>query len=87
MIIVYLSVQQLPDNFKDFVFKCTGNKMPGDAFFTHCHRELFHAQWKALLDDDFIQAYEHGMVLMCCDGIQWRLYPRIFTYSVDYPEK
>ncbi|KAH7917228.1 hypothetical protein BV22DRAFT_1026772, partial [Leucogyrophana mollusca] len=23
----------------------------------------------------------------CCDGIQRRFYPRIFTYSADYPEK
>ncbi|KIM62394.1 hypothetical protein SCLCIDRAFT_1177625 [Scleroderma citrinum Foug A] len=61
--------------------------MPSGSFFTHCHCELFHAQWKALLNDDFIQAYEHGMVLTCCDGIPRRLYPRIFTYSADYPEK
>ena len=61
--------------------------MPGGSLFTHCHRELFHAQWKVLLDDDFIQAYEHGMVLTCCDGIQQHLYPRIFTYSADYLEK
>ena len=54
---------------------------------THCFRELVHAQWKELLDDDFIEAWIHGIVVTCCDGVQRRFYPRIFTYSADYPEK
>jgi hypothetical protein len=54
---------------------------------THCHREAFHAQWEVLLDDAFIDAYEHGIVVKCCDGITRRFYPRIFTYAADYPEK
>ena len=54
---------------------------------THCHRELFHKQWNILLDDEFLEAYEHGIVICCCDGITCRFYPRIFTYSADYPEK
>ena len=64
-----------------------GDKLPGSVLFTHCHRELFHAQWKDLLDDDFLQAYEHGMVFTCGDNVKRRLFPRIFTYSADYPEK
>ena len=68
--------------------ECTGGeKLPGDALFTHCRRELFHAQWRDLLDDEFLQAYEHGMAFICGDGIKRRLFPRIFTYSADYPEK
>ena len=78
---------QLPDSFKDFVLENYGGKLPGDPFFTHCHRELFHAQWTKLLDDEFVNAYEHGFVLTCADGIERRLYPRVFTYSADYPEK
>jgi hypothetical protein len=54
---------------------------------THCRREVMHAQWKILLDDEFIEAYSHGIVIECCDGIKRRFYPRIFTYSADYPEK
>jgi hypothetical protein len=54
---------------------------------THCQRELFHAQWKELLGDDFLQAYEHGVVIECCDGIKRRFYFRVFAYSADYPEK
>jgi hypothetical protein len=53
----------------------------------HCHREFFHEQWKVILDDDFIEAWKHGIVILCCDGIKRRFYPRIFTYSADYPEK
>ena len=53
----------------------------------HCQRELFHAQWKIILDDDFLEAYTHGVVITCFDGHQRRFYLRIFTYSADYPEK
>ena len=64
-----------------------GERLPGDPLFTHCRRELFHVQWRHLLDDDFLQAYQHGMVFACRDGIKRRLFPQIFTYSADYPEK
>ena len=89
---VYISVlitciYQLPDSFKDFVLENSGENLPSGPFFTHCHRELFHAQWTELLDDEFVNAYEHGSVLTCADGIERQLYPRIFTYSADYPEK
>jgi hypothetical protein len=40
-----------------------------------------------LLDDEFLNAYQHGMVIECCDGTTRRFYPRIFTYSADYKEK
>lgn len=53
----------------------------------HCHREIVHAQWKAILDDEFMDAYKHGIVLLCPDGQHRRFYLRIFTYSADYPEK
>ena len=43
--------------------------------------------WKVILDDDFKEAYEHGFVVECLDGISQQFYPRIFTYSADYPEK
>lgn len=53
----------------------------------HCFRELTHEQWKVLLDDEFLHAYEHGIVIECRNGVMRRIYPRIFTYSADYPEK
>jgi len=53
----------------------------------HCRRELMHVVWKYILDDDFIHAMIYGVVITCHDGIKRRIYPRIFTYSADYPEK
>ncbi|KAG2057274.1 hypothetical protein BDR06DRAFT_980942 [Suillus hirtellus] len=79
--------QKLPDAFKDFVGTYTNGKGIGRECTTHCQHELFQAQWKILLDEEFLEAYEHGMVILCCDGVKRRFYPQVFTYSVDYPEK
>jgi hypothetical protein len=46
-----------------------------------------HSVWKVLLDEDFLHATNYGMVVRCHDGIERRVYPRILTYSADYPEK
>jgi Plavaka transposase len=54
---------------------------------THCQRELFHEQWRVILDDDFMNAYDHGIIVECLDGVKRRFFPRVFTYSADYPEK
>jgi len=78
---------QLPPEFKHFTSQHIGGKGPKPALFAHCRRELFHEQVKILLDDEFVEAYEHGIVIMCWDGIRCHFYPRIFTYSADYPEK
>ncbi|KAJ7097121.1 hypothetical protein B0H15DRAFT_920861 [Mycena belliarum] len=77
---------KLPDMFTDWFQKLTG-KAPAPEVLTHCRRELMHAIWRLLLDDEFMHAYEHGIVIQCTDGIFRRFYPRIFTYSADYPEK
>jgi Plavaka transposase len=54
---------------------------------THCGREIFHEQWKILLDDELQEAIENGIVIMCHDGVERRFFPVPFTYSADYPEK
>jgi hypothetical protein len=46
-----------------------------------------HAIWSQLLDEEFMEAYVLGMQVECVDGIIRRFFPRIFTYSADYPEK
>ena len=46
-----------------------------------------HAIWELILDDKFMEAYEHGFVVRCPDGVLRRFYPQLFTYSADYPEK
>ncbi|KDQ61191.1 hypothetical protein JAAARDRAFT_55886 [Jaapia argillacea MUCL 33604] len=76
----------LPDKFQDFVREASG-KNARQPLVTHCRRELMHAIWQLLLDDDFQHAYIHGIVCMCGDGVWCRLYPQFFSYSADYPEK
>ncbi|KAJ3771938.1 hypothetical protein FB446DRAFT_789170 [Lentinula raphanica] len=58
-----------------------------EGLLTHCRRELMHAIWIFLLDDEFLHACKYGIVIRCHDGKDRRFYPRIFTYSADYPEK
>lgn len=54
----------------------------------HCCHKLMQAIWLFLMDDDdFIHAYEFGIVIECLDGIRWHIFPCFFTYSADYPEK
>ncbi|KII90776.1 hypothetical protein PLICRDRAFT_697259 [Plicaturopsis crispa FD-325 SS-3] len=78
-------VETLPDEFDDWLRRHGIN--PTDPLLAHCRRELFHAIWTLLLDGEFLEAYRHGIVLRCADGILRRVYLRIFTYSADYPEK
>jgi hypothetical protein len=93
MSLVLISVQihllflQLPDAFKAFANEHIGGRGPDSVFMAHCNRELYQRQWAILLDDEFLHAYAHGIVIECSDGIWQRVYPRIFTYSADYPEK
>ncbi|KAJ7138764.1 hypothetical protein C8R43DRAFT_1131929 [Mycena crocata] len=77
----------LPDTVYDFISKFIPGKTRRNAVVTHCRRELMHQVWKLMLDDAFVEAYQHGIVVHCIDGVWWRVYPRIFTYSADYPEK
>ncbi|KAH7927896.1 hypothetical protein BV22DRAFT_1006163 [Leucogyrophana mollusca] len=79
-------IPSLPESISGFIANFSKRKNDSDLL-THCKRELFHALWKVLLDDDFIEAYRNGIVIRCYDGIDRRVYPRIFTYSADYPEK
>jgi len=62
-------------------------KPPSKPVQTHCKRELMHAVWELLLDDDFMKAYEEGLIITCGDGVTRKVFPRLFTYSADYPEK
>ncbi|KAJ2929664.1 hypothetical protein H1R20_g7412, partial [Candolleomyces eurysporus] len=78
---------KLSPDFKDYVTKKTGGRIPPKSFMSHCKNEMFHAQWQILLDDELLEAIRHGIVIMCQDGIERRFYIRIFTYSADYPEK
>lgn len=81
-------IPSLPDIIDDTMKVIHASwKTQKQSIITHCRRELMHAIWKFLLDDDFVHAYKYGMVIKCADGVDRRIYPRIITYSADYPEK
>lgn len=45
------------------------------------------AVWLQILDKGFMYAFEHGILVVCGDGITRRVFPRFFQYSTDYPER
>ena len=55
--------------------------------YTHFKRELMQAVWKLLLDVEFVEAFKTGVLIKCVDHKIRRFFPRVFTYSADYPEK
>jgi hypothetical protein len=62
-------------------------KLATAAMLTHLRRELAHAVWALLLDDDLLRAYTEGESIKLFDGIKRMLFPRFLFYSADYPEK
>lgn len=46
-----------------------------------------HAVWDLLLDEEFVEGSVNGIVIRCSDDIERVFFPRIITYSADYPEK
>ncbi|KAG8761981.1 hypothetical protein FRC12_009250 [Ceratobasidium sp. 428] len=80
-------IPSLSDEVREEIAKLHGGKAPSEALMTHLRRELMHEVWKHLLDDDFIDAWHNGIVIDCADGVKRRVFPRILTYSADYPEK
>ncbi|TBU39561.1 hypothetical protein BD309DRAFT_1003667 [Dichomitus squalens] len=49
--------------------------------------DLMQKVWLLLLDQEFMHAFEHGVLILCGDGITRRVFPRIYMYLADYPEK
>ncbi|KAF9056169.1 hypothetical protein BJ165DRAFT_1522113 [Panaeolus papilionaceus] len=81
-------IPSLPESFKAYVQSFHPKwKSQKAQILTHCRRELMQAVWNVLLDDEFIHAYKYGIVIKCINGIERRIFPRLFTYSADYPEK
>lgn len=78
---------QLPHNIQDRIRELGDGKAIPKPLLTHLRRELIHEVWNQLLDDGFLHAWRNGMVIRCADGITRRVFPRIFSYSADYPEK
>lgn len=76
----------MPDSLKDEYIKAYGQAPTADVL-TFCKRELFNRVWLLMLDEAFMEMFEHGVKLKCSDGIVRRVFPRFFTYGADYPEK
>jgi hypothetical protein len=53
----------------------------------HLRRELMHGTLGLLIDADFIDAYENGILIEFADGISRLVFPRFVSYSADYPER
>ncbi|KAI0349319.1 hypothetical protein OH77DRAFT_1490928 [Trametes cingulata] len=79
-------VPSLPDTLQDAYIKLYGIAATA-AILTFLKRELMQAIWLLLLDDRFMYAYVHGLVLLCGDNVLRRLFIRFFIYAADYPEK
>ena len=77
---------KLPDSIQDFYRKTYGIPATADVL-RFCKSELMHAIWLLLLDEEFMEAYRHGILVHCSDGVLRRLFPRFFTYAADYPER
>ena len=78
---------KLPEDLQDTYMKEFDGLAASPATLTHLKRELVQKVWELLLDEEFMEAYEHGLVVSCADGVTRQLYPRFFTYSADYIEK
>jgi hypothetical protein len=49
--------------------------------------DLMQQIWLLLLDDKFVNAYIHSILVTCGDGKKQQVFPHFFTYVADYPEK
>ncbi|KAG1811133.1 uncharacterized protein BJ212DRAFT_1579186 [Suillus subaureus] len=79
-------IPKLSNTIQDF-YRCVFGKPATAEMLTYCRQELMQAIWLLLMDDDFMHAYEFGVVIKCLDGISRRVFPQFFSYSADYPEK
>ena len=61
--------------------------LPSDIL-TLCKRELIQAVMRTPFNgEEYKSAVVDGFVVKCGDGVTRRLYPMLFAYSADYPEK
>lgn len=83
---LFKRIPQLPDSIVD-EFKRIIGRPPSMDILAHCQHELMHKILSIIFDEEFVRQYKEGVVILCADGISRRIFPRIFTYSADYPEK
>ena len=77
---------QLPETVQDRYREVYG-EAASENVLRFLRTQLMQAIWLLLLCPEFMHAYVHGILEKCGDGIWRRLFPRLFEYSADYPEK
>ncbi|KAG8767288.1 hypothetical protein FRC12_006324 [Ceratobasidium sp. 428] len=78
---------KLTGDVKSMIQAELGGQVFNDHLQKHVRREIFQACTRDMLNDKFLDAYKNGIKIVCNDGVERRVYPRIMTYSADYPEK
>ncbi|EJF62543.1 hypothetical protein DICSQDRAFT_146222 [Dichomitus squalens LYAD-421 SS1] len=68
-------------------YKETYGVPPSAAVIRLLKYDLMNKVWLLLLDAEFMYAFTHGTLIVCGDGITRRVFPRIFIYLANYPEK
>ncbi|KAH9938879.1 uncharacterized protein BXZ73DRAFT_99940 [Epithele typhae] len=79
-------IPSLPDTIQEAYANIFG-KPPTEEIMRFLKRDLFQQIWLRLMNTDFMEAYEKGVVYQCTDGVTQRMFPRLFAYAADYPEK
>ncbi|KAI0633696.1 hypothetical protein C8Q77DRAFT_1157868 [Trametes polyzona] len=76
----------LPDTIQDWYIRVYGIAATA-AVLTFLKRELMQEIWLLLMDEQFMYAYIHGLIIACGDGVRRRMFIRFLLYAADYPEK
>ncbi|KAK1221912.1 hypothetical protein PQX77_015271 [Marasmius sp. AFHP31] len=80
-------VPKVPDSFKN-KYKDLMGRAATEEVFRFVKRELIQLVWALIISDPgFVEAYLHGKLERCADGIIRLLFPRLFAHSADYVEK
>ncbi|KAI0363060.1 hypothetical protein BV20DRAFT_959073 [Pilatotrama ljubarskyi] len=79
-------IPSLPNTIQDFYVRLHGIAATA-AVLTFLKRELMQQIWLLLLDEPFMYAYVHGLIILCGDSIRRRTFPRFFIHAADYVEK
>ncbi|RPD53254.1 hypothetical protein L226DRAFT_548591 [Lentinus tigrinus ALCF2SS1-7] len=80
-------IPSLPDDFTDWFMDTFDGTAPRAELLTFCRRELYQAVILLLLDERFLDAYRHGILVSCGDEIRRHMFPRFLIHSADYVEK
>ncbi|KAH7344221.1 hypothetical protein B0J17DRAFT_565635 [Rhizoctonia solani] len=78
-------IPELPDRVWEIITECYNGKPPPESLITH-RRDLMHKVWAYLLDDDFLYARNHGIVILMHGWNQVTSFSCIKIHLIDYPE-